>query len=601
MSIPMSKQSTPHSNLMNAWKVLKTAEHRKAIFLSFLLLISVGLEILSLGLIMPLISLLSEDGFADKHPVVVDWLGNPSEFGLVVWAFSALTAVFILKSVFVAWTIWFQRGFSSAIEYRLSKDLFSRYLNHDYLFHVVNNSSELVRNVGMASQFSALTVDSVLVLATDGAVLVAIVGFFMFVEPVGTICVLLVLTTIGSLFHQISKSHISRWGNARIAHDGLKIKYMQEGFGAIKDVKVFGVEKFFESRFDEQVKATTHIGRAYGTVSSLPRIWLELLTFLALAVLVIVLVGGGNTLASTLPVLGVFAAGSFRVMPSLNRIIFAVQNLKYSESITKTLSVDLADSSSLMESSQTIWSLETEVKFTDVSFCYPGVGESALNNVSLEFKKGNIIGLIGTSGAGKSTIVDLLLGLFPPTSGSITANDVDIQSGLKRWREQIGYVPQNIYLIDDTLARNIAFGLMDEDIDGDKIDYAISNSALQQFVETLPLGLETVVGERGVRLSGGQRQRIGIARALYRNPHILVLDEATSALDIDTESAILNEISELRENRTIIIVAHRLSSLSFCNVVYRLEKGAVHSSGDTQVVSAWIREADVQQKEKGEQ
>jgi ABC-type multidrug transport system fused ATPase/permease subunit len=586
---------------MNAWKVLKTAEHRKAIFLSFLLLISVGLEILSLGLIMPLISLLSEDGFADKHPVVVDWLGNPSEFGLVVWAFSALTAVFILKSVFVAWTIWFQRGFSSAIEYRLSKDLFSRYLNHDYLFHVVNNSSELVRNVGMASQFSALTVDSVLVLATDGAVLVAIVGFFMFVEPVGTICVLLVLTTIGSLFHQISKSHISRWGNARIAHDGLKIKYMQEGFGAIKDVKVFGVEKFFESRFDEQVKATTHIGRAYGTVSSLPRIWLELLTFLALAVLVIVLVGGGNTLASTLPVLGVFAAGSFRVMPSLNRIIFAVQNLKYSESITKTLSVDLADSSSLMESSQTIWSLETEVKFTDVSFCYPGVGESALNNVSLEFKKGNIIGLIGTSGAGKSTIVDLLLGLFPPTSGSITANDVDIQSGLKRWREQIGYVPQNIYLIDDTLARNIAFGLMDEDIDGDKIDYAISNSALQQFVETLPLGLETVVGERGVRLSGGQRQRIGIARALYRNPHILVLDEATSALDIDTESAILNEISELRENRTIIIVAHRLSSLSFCNVVYRLEKGAVHSSGDTQVVSAWIREADVQQKEKGEQ
>lgn len=595
----MSKQSTPRSNLMNAWKVLNTEEHRKAILLGFLLLISVGLEILSLGLIMPLISLLSEEGFADKHPVILNWLGNPSEFGLVVRAFSALAAVFFIKSIFVAWTIWFQRGFSSAIEYRLSKDLFSKYLNQDYLFHVVTNSSALVRNVGMASQFSALTIDSVLVLATDGAVLVAILVFFMFVEPVGTVCVLIVLATIGYLFHQISKSRIAKWGNARVTHDGLKIKYMQEGFGAIKDVKVFGVEKYFESRFDEQVKATTDIGRAYGTVSSLPRIWLELLTFLALAVLVIVLVGGGNTLASTLPILGVFAAGSFRVMPSLNRIIYAVQNLNYSESITETLSSDLANSSSLMEARQTTWPLEDEIKFTDVSFCYPGVSELALKNVSLEFKRGDIAGIIGTSGAGKSTIVDLLLGLFPPTSGFITANDVDIQSGLKIWREQIGYVPQNIYLIDDTLARNIAFGLTDVEIDEDKIKYAISNSSLQHFVDTLPLGLETVVGERGVRLSGGQRQRIGIARALYRNPRILVLDEATSALDIDTESEILNEISELRENKTIVIVAHRLSSLSFCNVVYRLEKGAVHSSGDTQVVSAWIRDAEAQQKEKG--
>jgi ABC-type multidrug transport system fused ATPase/permease subunit len=595
----MSKQSTPRSNLMNAWKVLNTEEHRKAILLSFLLLISVGLEILSLGLIMPLISLLSEEGFAEKHPVILNWLGNPSEFGLVVRAFSALAAVFFIKSIFVAWTIWFQRGFSSAIEYRLSKDLFSKYLNQDYLFHVDTNSSALVRNVGMASQFSALTIDSVLVLATDGAVLVAILVFFMFVEPVGTVCVLIVLATIGYLFHQISKSRIAKWGNARVTHDGLKIKYMQEGFGAIKDVKVFGVEKYFESRFDEQVKATTDIGRAYGTVSSLPRIWLELLTFLALAVLVIVLVGGGNTLASTLPILGVFAAGSFRVMPSLNRIIYAVQNLNYSESITETLSSDLANSSSLIEGSQTTWPLEDEIKFTDVSFCYPGVIELALKNVSLEFKRGDIAGIIGTSGAGKSTIVDLLLGLFPPTSGFITANDVDIQSGLKIWREQIGYVPQNIYLIDDTLARNIAFGLTDVEIDQDKINYAISNSSLQQFVDTLPLGLETVVGERGVRLSGGQRQRIGIARALYRNPRILVLDEATSALDIDTESEILNEISELRESKTIVIVAHRLSSLSFCNVVYRLEKGAVHSSGDTQVVSAWIRDAEAQQKEKG--
>jgi ABC-type multidrug transport system fused ATPase/permease subunit len=253
----------------------------------------------------------------------------------------------------------------------------------------------------------------------------------------------------------------------------------------------------------------------------------------------------------------------------------------------------------LIEGSQTTWPLEDEIKFTDVSFCYPGVSELALKNVSLEFKRGDIAGIIGTSGAGKSTIVDLLLGLFPPTSGFITANDVDIQSGLKIWREQIGYVPQNIYLIDDTLARNIAFGLTDVEIDEDKINYAIGNSSLQHFVDTLPLGLETVVGERGVRLSGGQRQRIGIARALYRNPRILVLDEATSALDIDTESEILNEISELRENKTIVIVAHRLSSLSFCNVVYRLEKGAVHSSGDTQVVSAWIRDAEAQQKEKG--
>ena len=321
-------------------------------------------------------------------------------------------------------------------------------------------------------------------------------------------------------------------------------------------------------------------------LQALPRLWLELLAVVGLAGLVVVMLGQENTVESILPTMGVFAAAAFRLMPSVNRMLRALQSVRYSLPVINTLNNEFHNYEQYNKKSQSHAHIlyRNELKLESVGFRYEAANKKSLMNINILVKKGTSVGIIGKSGSGKSTLIDVLLGLLKPENGQVLIDGCDIQSHLRDWQDQIGYVPQSIYLTDDTLRRNIAFGIPADKIDDESVMNAVKSAQLDDFIETLPNGLDEDVGERGIRLSGGQRQRIGIARALYHNPSVLVLDEATSSLDAETEKSVMDAVRGLQGKKTIIIVAHRLTTVQHCDYIYRLEAGNVVEEGDAKSV-----------------
>ena len=323
------------------------------------------------------------------------------------------------------------------------------------------------------------------------------------------------------------------------------------------------------------------------TLQPLPRLWLEMLAVTGLATLVLTLLVLGHELGAVLPTLGLFAAAAFRLMPSVNRVLTSFQSLRYGLPVINTLHREFElEPSAINEAGTTPTPFGETIEFDRVSYTYATAHTSALEDLSVVIRRGESVGVIGTSGAGKSTFVDVLLGLLTPDSGAVLVDGVDIQHSLRSWRDQIGYVPQSIFLTDDSLRNNVAFGLPAAQVDETAVWRAIRAAQLEEFVNSLPEGLDTVVGERGVRLSGGQRQRIGIARALYHDPSVLVLDEATSSLDTATEREVMQAVSALHGAKTILIVAHRLSTVEHCDRLYRIERGRVVETGTPQTILA---------------
>jgi ABC-type multidrug transport system fused ATPase/permease subunit len=368
------------------------------------------------------------------------------------------------------------------------------------------------------------------------------------------------------------------------------IQHLQQGLGGVKDVKILGREDYFISEYSEQLTGSAAVVRRYNVSQMMPRTGLEILTITGLAVLVSTMVVSGEDLSNVLPVLGLFGAAAFRLVPAVSRMVTMVQTIAINRPIVNELFHDLSLRASNSPKRQNHDGFDQEVEVNDLSFKYETAPTNALSNVSLRVKRGEAVGLVGPSGSGKSTLVDVLLGLMAPASGAVLVDGVNVQDRIRWWQDQIGYVPQSIFLTDDTLRRNVAFGLPKGAIDDAAVDAAIRAAQLEEFVKTLPLGLETVVGERGVRLSGGQRQRIGIARALYHNPDVLVLDEATSSLDTETEHGVMQAVQALQGEKTVIIVAHRLSTVEYCDRLYRLESSRIVDEGTFEEVMNRSRE-----------
>jgi ABC-type multidrug transport system fused ATPase/permease subunit len=313
---------------------------------------------------------------------------------------------------------------------------------------------------------------------------------------------------------------------------------------------------------------------------------LEFIAVSALGVLVVIMLKQGKTAESIMPTVGLFAAAAFRMMPSANRIFSSSQSLRYALPVLQNLYSETVLLNQFQHGRGHIVPLRFfgQIQLNAVSYCYPGEKDPSISDISLTINRGDSIGFIGGSGAGKSTLVNIILGLLTPSKGRILVRGQDIQVSLRDWRSIVGYVPQSIFLTDDTLRRNIAFGLPEDQIDDAAIERAVHAAQLEAFIDNLSNGLDTFVGERGARLSGGQLQRIGIARALYHDPQVLVLDEATSALDNATEKGVMEAIRALRGDKTILIVAHRLSTVVDCDFLYRLEHGTIIDAGATEVI-----------------
>jgi ABC-type multidrug transport system fused ATPase/permease subunit len=563
--------------------LLSRYQKKELIKISILLFIGVFFEMLGLGLMLPLLAAMLNKNIFQDYPFLKSFLhkiGNPDQTKIVIIGFILLIIFYSIKLLFTMYLNWKQAKFSSQLSENFSLKLFSGYLNMPYIFHLNRNSSNLIHNItGEVAMFSTVT-QALMILLTELSIILGVSLMLILIEPIGSLIVITFMAIAALLFYKITRAWLIKWGNERQDCDIQISKNLIQGLHGIKDVKILNREIFFISVYRKYIEKKSEVNTKYNSLLQFPRVYLELLAICGLAVLVFVMIINKNPLEKIVPTLGVFISAAFRMIPSLNRIMASTQNIKYAESVVNKIYDEFKlIKTTLNQNNFKSLNFEKNIQFKYVNFKYDEKLNDALKNVSFNIKKGQTIGIIGSSGAGKSTIVDILLGLLEVKSGEILIDGTSIYENILSWQSRIGYVPQQIYLIDDSIINNIAFGVPPENINLEFVKKAIELSQLKEFISSLENGMNSIVGDRGVKLSGGQRQRIGIARALYKQPEILVLDEATSALDNETESFFMNSINSLKGKLTIIIIAHRLTTVQNSDYIYKIEKGEITKEG----------------------
>ena len=569
--------------------ILDKKQKKGIIFLMVLVLIGMLIEFVSLGMLMPTLNILIDSKSISNYPLLTTFLkfiGNPTRITFVLSVLLILVTVYLAKALYVFYMTWEQQKFSANLSSDLSIKLFKGYLNAPYSFHLNRNSALLIRNIQVeVGVFSGLT-NSMLFFVTEISVIISIAMLLFILQPIGSILVLIILSISGFLFFHFTKKKLAKWGENRQVLAGSFSKILIQSFGGVKEIMILGKEKYFINEFNLINKENAIIQTKVNTLNQIPRVYLELLAVFAISILILFMLAQNKSNDFILPTLSLFVASAFRMIPSINKIMAALQNITYSKPVVNTIFDELSLFSLKMVkiSSEEKLTFNRHVKIQDLSFKYQNSETFSLTNINIEIFKNNSIGIMGQSGSGKSTLIDILIGLHSPNSGNILVDEVNVNNNMTKWHNIIGYVPQTIFLIDESIKKNIAFGIIDSEIDNVALQNAIECAQLSDFILNLENGLETNVGERGVKLSGGQRQRIGIARALYNNPHILILDEASSALDIKTENDFMQSIKKLKGSITIIIVAHRLTTLNDCDLIYELNNGKIIKKGTPELM-----------------
>lgn len=557
------------------WGLLRPTEQRDAILLLILMIISMGFETASVALILPVLTLFAGTGaqIPAGLKALQAVLASDSHFAVVMLG---VVLFFALKAAFLYFLSRRQAHFVFELQAFLSDRLFQGYLAKPYTFHLQHNSAQLTQvALNDTTQFARGAVMACLTLGAEIFVLIGMTGLLIIVEPWGALGVILFLVLAALSFQNIWGRKLRAWGVQRQQLDGQRIQFLQEGIGAAKEIKILGREEAFLRNYAGPNHDFAALGARQASLEAIPRFGLEFITVTGVVIVATALLFQGRSINTLVPILGVFAAAAFRLLPGISRLINNYSHLRFSLPSVHTMQTELAAINTEIAAQKLLPSAKipanwSTIELQNVSYLYPGSSRVALPPISLTIQRGSVTGIMGPSGSGKTTMVEVLLGLLPPKQGKIMIGDLDLQTDLRGWQKQIGYVPQTIYLTDDTLRRNIAFGLKTDQIDEDAINIALDTAHLWSLVRTLPQGLDTKVGERGVRLSGGQRQRIGIARALYHNPTLLVFDEATNALDHETEQTVLEATTKLKGEKTIVIVAHRRSSLEICDAIINL-------------------------------
>uniref|UniRef100_UPI004048A35D ABC transporter ATP-binding protein n=1 Tax=Algoriphagus sp. TaxID=1872435 RepID=UPI004048A35D len=565
--------------------LLTVKQKKEGSLLFFLLLIGIVLELLGIGLIIPAITVLIDyDNIINYNyfKTIFKILGNPSQNTLIVYGLIFLVFIYFIKTIYLIYLSHRQSRFIMYLSADFSNRLFLGYLRLPYFFHLNRNSSELLRNIQTeVNQFTTLS-QGFLLAISELAVLLSVLVLLIFIEPIGALSVSIFLGGTTLIFYLLTKKKILEWGEKRQFYDGEANKFLIEGLTGVKEIKFSSSEFFFHDKFKEISFNKANVYTNQNTLLQVPRFYLELIGLIGLSFLIIVSLFQNKDLTSIFPVIGLFVAAAFRLIPSANRIINSLQVVRTSKPVINLLfrEFQYINANNLdFQKNQVGVILNKDINLKNITFSYGYEFGNSLENFNFKVNVGQVIGIIGSSGSGKSTLIDIILGLLDPTKGQVLVDGVDICNSKISWRKNIGYVPQNIFLLDDTLGNNIAFGIDQNHINKDFLIDSIEAAQIGPFVESLPEKISTIVGERGVRLSGGQKQRIGIARALYRKPSVLILDEATSALDSATENEVMNSIYNLKNKITIIIVAHRISTLADCDKIIKIENGVISQVG----------------------
>ena len=549
------------------------------------MLFGAALETMGIGLLLPLLALMTQQDLLIQHKALSPWLeklGNPDQVTLVIIVMTAFMAINLIRIMFIAASAWIQTQFVKRFIAGLSHRLYAGYLSQPYTFHMQRNSAQLIRNTTSEVVMVANIVRNSLVLFTEFFVIAAIAALLLAVDPLGVLSVMTVMVAVAWYFHHLTRHRIYRWGKQRQQSEDMRIQQLQQGFGGVKEIKLMRLESFILEQYERYNFDNAQASQRHTFVQALPRLWLEMLAILGMGTYVIAVLLQGTPVEVLVLTLGLFVAAAFRLMPSVNRVLGSLQGIRFGTPSLLHLATEVesfaGQPTPVSPIRGPVW-FSQAIVIDGVTYSYPTGNKPVLKQVSITIPRGSSVGFIGGSGAGKSTLIDLVLGLLTPTHGAVNADGIDIRERLGAWQSQIGYVPQTIYLTDVSLRRNIAFGLPEAQVDDVAVQRAMRLAQLEAFIEDLPQGLDTIVGERGVRLSGGQRQRIGIARALYYDPPVLVLDEATSALDNTIEEDLMGAISALHGQKTLLIVAHRLTTVARCDMIYRLGEGGILESG----------------------
>ena len=490
-----------------------------------------------------------------------------------------LIVFFLLKNLFLILVIYFQASMFRSLNIENSKRLFKAYINSSYHLHLNFNPAIINRNVLAETQIAASHIDSLMTILREFLIITGIFILLLSVDFTTSVIVFLIMGLFTTIFYQAIKKKMAYLAQLSLNHRGQSVKIINQVFNAIKETKILSKELFFTDQFTNEKKGAERATFFSQVIKKIPRPIMETLAIITILLITVIFIIDDRSVNDILPTLSLMGVAVIRLIPSFNSITTTAASLKQTGVSFNVLADQLNkfEKNKNKKNSKEIMSefKNEEIKLINVNYKYPNSENLVLKNINLNIKSKSSIAFVGTTGSGKTTLVDLISGLLKPTSGEIVSNNINISDNPTAWQNKIGYIPQDIYLIDDTIKRNIAFGIDDNNINEEAIIRSTKLAQINKFILDLPLGINTVVGNRGIRLSGGQRQRIGIARALYRDPAILILDEATSSLDYDTEKKLIDDIESLHGKYTIIIISHRMLITKHCDQIFSLSKGEI--------------------------
>ncbi len=560
-------------------------QKRQMAGLVVMMIIGALLETMSISLVIPVVTAVIQPDVLNKYAFVraaCRVLHIRTTLQFTIFAMLALILIFIAKDAFLFWQYRRMYHFVYTNQFQTAERLLRSYVNKDYEYFLNAETSVIQRSITADINNMYTLILAMLQLASELIVFLSL-GITLFVmDPMMTLtlCVLLVVTLI--VIKQIIKPIMNRTGKANQDYGAAMYEWITQTVTGIKEVKVNAKEQYFIGEYLKQGRGYINAMETYSMFANTPKLLIEAVCITGMIAYMLVLVLTGADVGNMIPIISAFAVAAVRLMPSASRINNQLTQISYcepfffhvSDNLLDDISEDKIDLSYAVEAKEKL-PVTKEICLSKITYKYPNTEKYIFDHADLTIPVGSAVGIVGGSGAGKTTIVDIILGLLKPEDGEITADGVNVREHYREWLKNIGYIPQMIALLNADIRKNIAYGVPEEKIDEEKLRHAIEEAQLDAFVDGLPEGDRTGIGERGIRISGGQRQRIGIARALYEDPEVLILDEATSALDNDTEAAIMESINRLHGKKTLIIIAHRLQTIEKCDMVFRVENGKI--------------------------
>ena len=543
------------------------------------------LEVLGIGLIAPYAALIINPNIlTEKYSFLLNF-GIPIFSEDILFIMSVLlVSIFVIKALGLSLINWVIFTFCYNRQVKIRSKLMGFYQAMSYIEYTQRNSAEYIYNINLVATFTQGTLVSILRISTEIIVGSLIFLFLAFQDAFVLFMLVILLGSFTFIYDFIFRKKITQYGKLLNIYSTEMFKNIKESVNGIKEVRILGKEDYFYNKVINNTIGLSKAMKMSDFISSIPRYFLELLMILFVVLLVVFYSLQEKNLELVVPVLTMFSVAAIRLFPSVNQIVSGISHIRFGRPAVSLLYEDIKKSENIIIE-EPLSNMKTATEFesievNNISFSYPARDYKVISDLSFKINKGDSVGIIGPSGSGKTTLLDILLGLIEVDTGSILYNGKDLSEHRQEWKSHVAYIPQNVFIIDDNIVRNIALGVSDELVDFARLNNAIDQSRLRELVEQMPEGINTMLGESGIQLSGGQRQRIALARAFYHNRGVLVMDEATSSLDDETEKEIVNEISNLKVEKTLIVIAHRLSTVKHCDHIYRIEKGVIIAQGD---------------------